>query len=82
MTYEAAVRYLMSLLGDIRGANFGLSRMQRLMEALGHPERSFRTVHIAGTNGKGSTAALNSSSLESRPSILSRSLKRTKWGEV
>lgn len=63
MTYEAAVRYLMSLLGDIRAANFGLSRMQRLMEALGHPERSFRTVHIAGTNGKGSTAAFIESGL-------------------
>lgn len=63
MTYEAAVRYLMSLLGDIRGANFGLSRMQRLMEALGHPERSFRTVHVAGTNGKGSTAAFIESGL-------------------
>ena len=63
MTYEAAVRYLMSLLGDIRGANFGLQRMERLMGALGHPERSFRGVHIAGTNGKGSTAAFIESGL-------------------
>ena len=57
MTYGEALRYLLSLLGDIRGSNFGLERMERLMARLGHPERSFQTIHIAGTNGKGSTAA-------------------------
>lgn len=35
----------------------GLERMEYLMEALGHPERRLKFVHIAGTNGKGSTAA-------------------------
>jgi dihydrofolate synthase/folylpolyglutamate synthase len=36
----------------------GLDRMQRALDALGRPERGFRSVLILGTNGKGSTAAL------------------------
>ena len=63
MTYNESVHYLLSLLGDIRGSNFGLQRMERLMARLGHPQRSFQTVHIAGTNGKGSTAAFIESGL-------------------
>ena len=63
MTYLEAVRYLLSLLGDIRGSNFGLPRMERLTARLGQPQRSFQTVHIAGTNGKGSTAAFIESGL-------------------
>ncbi len=39
------------------GMKYGLDRMLSIMEELGHPERSFKTVHIVGTNGKGSTAA-------------------------
>jgi dihydrofolate synthase / folylpolyglutamate synthase len=58
MNYPEALRYLLSLLGDIRGANFGLHRMQKLMARLGQPHRAFRVVHVAGTNGKGSTAAM------------------------
>ena len=38
--------------------DLGLERMQRLLERLGHPERKLPPViHIAGTNGKGSTLA-------------------------
>ena len=37
---------------------FGLENMTRLTEALGHPERTFRSVHVAGTNGKGSVTAM------------------------
>jgi dihydrofolate synthase/folylpolyglutamate synthase len=58
MTYPDAVRYLLSLLGDIRGAHFGLQRMEALMQRLRHPQRAYRVVHVAGTNGKGSTAAM------------------------
>lgn len=36
----------------------GLSRTERLLDALGHPERAFPTVHVAGTNGKGSVVAM------------------------
>ena len=40
-----------------KGLKNGLENTRALLEALGHPERAFRSVHIAGTNGKGSTAA-------------------------
>lgn len=46
------------------GVKPGLDAMERLMKALGYPERKFRSVHIAGTNGKGSTAAFLSSVLD------------------
>lgn len=42
---------------------FDLGRMRRLMELLGNPQSRFKTVHIAGTKGKGSTAAFLSSIL-------------------
>lgn len=58
MRYDEAVRYLLSILGHIRASNFGLDRMEKLCARLGNPERQFRVVHIAGTNGKGSTAAM------------------------
>lgn len=38
--------------------NFNLSRMNRLLAALGNPHREFRSIHIAGTKGKGSTASM------------------------
>ncbi len=63
MSYSEAVEYLMSLLGDIRGSNFGLQRMETLTACLGEPQDSFRVVHVAGTNGKGSTAAMIESGL-------------------
>ncbi|OPL17574.1 MAG: hypothetical protein AVO35_09060 [Candidatus Aegiribacteria sp. MLS_C] len=39
------------------GMKFGLDRVRKLMAAAGDPQRSYRTVHIVGTNGKGSTTA-------------------------
>lgn len=41
-----------------------LSNTHALMEALGHPERGLRCVHVAGTNGKGSTSSLIASALQ------------------
>lgn len=43
----------------------GLNRMNRLLEVLGNPEKEFKAFHIAGTNGKGSTAVMIASVLES-----------------
>jgi dihydrofolate synthase/folylpolyglutamate synthase len=40
------------------GIKFGLENMRALVASLGHPERAFRSVHIAGTNGKGSVTAV------------------------
>lgn len=52
-------RELQQLLMDASspGIKPGLARLSLLCQCLGHPERSFRAVHITGTNGKGSTAA-------------------------
>lgn len=58
MNYPESVRFLYSLGNEIKTAKFGLHRMEQLMEALDHPHRSFRSVHVAGTNGKGSTSAM------------------------
>ena len=40
------------------GMKFGLENMNALCDALGRPERAFRPVHIAGTNGKGSVTVM------------------------
>lgn len=40
------------------GIEPGLTRMEAMMELLGHPERKFKAIHISGTNGKGSVAAM------------------------
>lgn len=56
MTPEDAERYLLSL--ELFGMRFGLDRMQRLMTALGHPQRRFESIHVVGTNGKSSTVRM------------------------
>src|SRR5438445_8764906 len=48
--------YLFSL--EQFGIKFGLDNIATIVERLGHPERTFRSVHIAGTNGKGSVTAM------------------------
>ncbi len=58
MTYTQAVRFLYSLGNEVQTAKFGLERITRLLEALGNPQRACRWVHVAGTNGKGSTSAM------------------------
>jgi dihydrofolate synthase/folylpolyglutamate synthase len=63
MTYAAAVRFLYTLGNEVKGAKLGLERIGRLLEALGRPHDHFHSVHIAGTNGKGSTAAMIESGL-------------------
>jgi dihydrofolate synthase/folylpolyglutamate synthase len=40
------------------GIKLGLDNIRALLEILGHPERAFRSAHVAGTNGKGSVAAM------------------------
>ena len=50
----------------MRAANFTLERMQILVETLGHPERGFPSLHIAGTNGKGSVSAFCTAALQAQ----------------
>jgi len=46
------------------GIRPGVERVRLILERLGHPERSFRSIHVVGTNGKGSTSAFLASMLE------------------
>jgi len=63
MDYQGAVRYLLSLGRELAAptqapaAKFALENTSVLLERLGRPDRAYATIHIAGTNGKGSTAA-------------------------
>jgi len=63
MNYDAAVRYLLSLGRELAAptqaaaAKFDLDNISILAERLGRPDRAYPSAHIAGTNGKGSTAA-------------------------
>ena len=43
---------------DRGGMHLGLDKMQKVLAKLGNPEKSFRCIHVAGTNGKGSVAAM------------------------
>ncbi len=64
VSYPDSVRYLYSLGNEVKvGAKFGLERMQTLLAELGNPERGQRFVHVAGTNGKGSTCAMIANAL-------------------
>jgi dihydrofolate synthase/folylpolyglutamate synthase len=63
MNYPDSVRFLYALGNEIKTAKFGLERIATLLEALGYPQRAFRIVHVAGTNGKGSTCAMIESGL-------------------
>src|SRR5580704_5836689 len=58
MTYAESVRYLYSLGNEVLTAKLGLERITALLGALGDPHRACRWVHVAGTNGKGSTCAM------------------------
>ena len=61
MNVNEAIEYIHSVYW--KGSIYGLSRIQALLEKLGNPQDSLKYVHIAGTNGKGSTAAMTASIL-------------------
>src|ERR1700688_2149453 len=58
MTYADSVQFLYALGNEIKSAKLGLERIRAVLQALGNPERAYRVVHVAGTNGKGSTCAM------------------------
>jgi folylpolyglutamate synthase/dihydropteroate synthase len=62
MSYSETVNYLYNL--QKYGIKFGLDNISRLMSALDNPHTSFLSVHVAGTNGKGSTSAIIASILK------------------
>ena len=55
-TYQQAIDYLFSQ--RAKGMKLGLDNIRNLTERLKHPEHRFPSIHIAGTNGKGSTVAI------------------------
>lgn len=61
MTYDEAVKYIKDT-GKF-GSKLGLEVMTELLRKMGDPQTKFKTVHIAGTNGKGSASAYISSAL-------------------
>lgn len=56
MTYEEALAYLASL--ATFGSQLGLVRIEKLLDLMGNPQNNYKTIHVTGTNGKGSTAAM------------------------
>ncbi len=62
MSYNETLQYLYNL--TKYGIKLGLKNTTELLKLLGNPERTFRAVHIAGTNGKGSTARMIAAVLE------------------
>lgn len=61
MSYPRTIEYLYGL--QKFGMKFGLDNIRKLMSAFHNPQGSFRSVHVAGTNGKGSTSAMIASIL-------------------
>jgi len=64
MRYSDTIEYLFGL--QKYGMKFGLDNIRLLMSLLGGPHRSFSSVHVAGTNGKGSTSAMIESLLRTK----------------
>jgi dihydrofolate synthase/folylpolyglutamate synthase len=63
MNFEEAVEYLYSLGHETLAMKLGLDTIRALAAACGDPQRKFPAIHIAGTNGKGSTAAMTAAIL-------------------
>ena len=56
MKYKQALEFLEEL--NVFGINLGLGRITKLLELLGNPQNDYKTVHVTGTNGKGSVTAM------------------------
>ena len=62
MNYQETLQYIHSVCW--KGSRPGLERITELCERLGNPQKSLKFVHVAGTNGKGSTSAMLTSILK------------------
>lgn len=62
MNYEASIAYFEEL--ERFGIQLGLERVIRLLELMGNPHKNLKYIHVAGTNGKGSTIAFLASILK------------------
>ena len=70
-TYKSLLEEIFVRFPSVQSSSFdkaykpGLEGMERFAEALGHPERKWKAVHVAGTNGKGAVASMIASVLSS-----------------
>ena len=62
MTYDETIKFLYSL--EKFGIKLGLESISNLLVLLNDPHQKFKSIHITGTNGKGSTAAMIASILQ------------------
>jgi dihydrofolate synthase/folylpolyglutamate synthase len=58
MNFEESLDYLLSLGHETLAIKLGLRNTEQLLDKLGNPQKSYQSVQIAGTNGKGSTAVV------------------------
>ncbi|MGD0578990.1 MAG: folylpolyglutamate synthase/dihydrofolate synthase family protein [Bryobacteraceae bacterium] len=63
ISYPDSVQFLYALGNEFKTIKFGLDRIRTLLAGLGNPQNACRFVHVAGTNGKGSTCAMIERSL-------------------
>ncbi len=63
MNFGESVRFLQALGHELKVVKWDLERINTLLDALGNPHRGGRFIHVAGTNGKGSTCAMIASVL-------------------
>ena len=66
MPYQDALDFLFPRTTQIK---FGLDTTRALLDVLGNPQRQYATIHVAGTNGKGSTASLIAEALGAKVAI-------------
>ncbi|PYP08383.1 MAG: hypothetical protein DMD56_12855 [Gemmatimonadetes bacterium] len=64
MSFEDACRFLFARQGN--RIDWSLGPTEGLLDVLGHPERHFPAIHVAGSNGKGSTCAFTATELRAR----------------
>ena len=62
MTYEESISFLEN--ASVFGIQLGLVRIEELLRRLGNPQESYKTIHVTGTNGKGSVTAMISQTLQ------------------
>lgn len=64
MTFADSVRFLFTLGHELKTMKWDLGRIETLLSSLGSPQKKSRFIHVAGTNGKGSTCAMLSAALQ------------------
>lgn len=64
MTYADSLKFLLSLGPELKTVKWDLERIETLLDTLGNPHRASRFIHVAGTNGKGSTCAMMAAALK------------------